>query len=116
MYNKRKRWFPFFILIIFGGFLLLALLVKLLWNYVMPALFSVAAITYLQAVALLLLCRILFGGFRRGTPGFRRNDDKRCGPGWRRKWMQMSDEEKAKFKEEWRRRMKPPQTPPSEGL
>lgn len=105
MYNKRKRWFPFFILIIIGAFLLLGLLVKLLWNYVIPSLFNIAAITYWQAVALLLLCKILFGSFRRGRPGFRSNEDRKCGPPWRRKWMQMNDEEKAKFKEEWRRRM-----------
>ncbi|HLO92319.1 MAG: hypothetical protein ACM3ME_00225 [Chloroflexota bacterium] len=37
-----------------------------LWNYVMPAVFSLPAITFLQAICLLVLSRILFGGHFRG--------------------------------------------------
>lgn len=39
----------------------------MLWNWLMPALFSGAnSINYLQALGLLVLSRILFGGFRHG--------------------------------------------------
>ena len=34
-----------------------------LWNWLMPALFGLPAISFWQALGLLLLSRILFGGF-----------------------------------------------------
>jgi len=36
--------------------------VKLLWNWLMPALFGLGQLTYWQALGLLALCRLLFGG------------------------------------------------------
>jgi hypothetical protein len=47
-------------------------------------------------LGLLALSRILFGWPRGGWGG--------KGGHWREKWGQMSDEDRAKFKEEWRRR------------
>jgi hypothetical protein len=38
-------------------------LVMSLWNWLLPALFGLPAITFWQGLGLLLLCRILFGGF-----------------------------------------------------
>jgi hypothetical protein len=29
------------------------------------------------------------------------------GPHWRRKWMNMNDDERAKFREEWKKRCRP---------
>ena len=49
-----------------------------LWNYLMPAIFGLHVITFWQAVGLLLLGRLLFGGFRPRGGGF----------GWRRKMME----------------------------
>ena len=40
-----------------------------LWNWLMPALFRLPAISLGQTYGLLLLSRILFGGFRSGRPG-----------------------------------------------
>jgi hypothetical protein len=37
-------------------------LVQLLWNWLLPALFGLPALTFWQALGLLALCRILFGG------------------------------------------------------
>jgi hypothetical protein len=44
--------------------------VRLLWNWLLPPLFGLPAITFWQALGLLLLARILFGGFggRGGGP------------------------------------------------
>ena len=39
-----------------------------LWNWLMPGIFGWHEITFWQALGLLALCRILFGG---GGPGFR---------------------------------------------
>ena len=40
--------------------------VMLLWNWLLPTLFGWPRITLLQGFGLLLLCRILFGGFGKG--------------------------------------------------
>lgn len=48
------------------GFLILALfgfVVKWLWNSLLPDIFGVKAITYWQGLGLLVLGRLLFGGF-----------------------------------------------------
>ena len=37
-------------------------IVKLLWNWLAPALFGLPMLTFWQALGLLALCRILFGG------------------------------------------------------
>jgi hypothetical protein len=39
--------------------------VKLLWNWLMPQMFDLRPVTFWQAIGLLALCRILFGGFGR---------------------------------------------------
>lgn len=40
--------------------------VMLLWNYLMPAIFSLGEITFLQAVGIIILARLIFGGFKHG--------------------------------------------------
>jgi hypothetical protein len=52
----------------------LGLVVMVLWNWLMPALFGLPVITYWQAVGLFVLCHLLFkghggGGHRRRPPG-----------------------------------------------
>ncbi len=42
-----------------------------LWNWLMPEIFGVHAITFWQGVGLLVLGRILFGGFHRRPHGGR---------------------------------------------
>jgi hypothetical protein len=75
-----------------------------LWNCVMPNLFpTVGLLTYWHALGLLLLCKILFGGFRKGYHGGWRGR-RMHNAAWKEKWSQMSDEEKAKFKEQWKSR------------
>jgi hypothetical protein len=60
------RWYFFIPIALVGIPLFLALLgeiVKLLWNALLPPLFGWPAITIWQGLALLVLCRMLFGGF-----------------------------------------------------
>jgi hypothetical protein len=69
--------------------------VMTLWNWVVPALFVGArAIDFAHALGLLVLSRILFGGFR-GHGGWhgRRH--------WR-KWEAMTPEEREHFQTAWR--------------
>jgi hypothetical protein len=41
------------------------LVLMLLWNWLAPAIFGIKMITFWQAVGLLILCKILFGGVHR---------------------------------------------------
>jgi hypothetical protein len=64
-----------------------------LWNWLLPELFAWKAITFGQAVALLALCRILFGGVGRGG-GMHRSQFRRR---MAERWDQMTPEERKKF-------------------
>jgi hypothetical protein len=72
---------------------LLGSAVMALWNAVLPAAAGFHAITFVQALGLLVLSRILFGGLR----GWRRR-----GGHWRERmrarWEQMTPEEREKFR------------------
>jgi hypothetical protein len=103
MYRKRKRLFFELPLIIIAGIFLIGFFVMLLWNFIFPPVLHTEKISYWQAVGLLVLCRILFFGFGRRF-SHRRPDMFRGIPQWRQKWMNMSDEERAKFREEWKKR------------
>jgi hypothetical protein len=64
-----------------------------LWNWLMPAIFGLHTISFWQALGLLVLSKILFGGFH-GRHGF--------GGRWRQRmmerWEQMTPEEREKFR------------------
>lgn len=64
-----------------------------LWNWLMPALFGLRPITYWQALGLLGLCWILFGGQR----GWMRPHMGR-GRYMRGRWERMTPEEREKFR------------------
>ncbi len=89
--------------------LFFGLLVMLLWNAIIPAVFGTNQITFWQAVGLLVLSRLLFGGFLRGPGRFGRPPFRK-GPSWRARWMEMNDEERKKFVEEWKKRCDPDST------
>ena len=64
-----------------------------LWNWLMPGIFGLHAITYWQGLGLLILAKILFGGFHRGGGGrhhWRQHMEQR--------WASMSEEEREKFR------------------
>lgn len=103
MLNHRRRrfiWIPFFVLF---SAALLSGAVMWLWNHVLVEVVPVRSVTFWQAAGLMLLSRLLFGGFpgRRGGWG---HGQSRFGAAWKAKWQQMSDEDKARFKEQWRKR------------
>lgn len=103
--NKRRgKRFYLFPLVILALIAIGGLAVMLLWNAVITEIFpSVQRLNYGRAVGLLVLCRILFGGFK-GRPGFRQNDGARRGPPWREKMSRMTEEEREKFRAQWRER------------
>ena len=92
------------VFIIIGG-----LVVRELWNWLLPGLFGWPQLTFWKAVGLLALCRILFGGHGlRGGPrsSFRRRMAER--------WEQMTPEEREKARQRWQGRcgVVPPAEPP----
>jgi hypothetical protein len=100
----KKFWIKKGIMILVFGIvaiLVFGLVVMGLWNAILPAVLGVKAISFIQALGILLLSKILFGGFGGG----------RHRGGWRNKgkWMEMKDkfagmtpEEREKFKAEWK--------------
>lgn len=98
----RKKWILFVPLAILGGLLFVALggeIVRQLWNWLLPPLFGWHTITFWQALGLLALCRILFGGCGfRGSPrrGAHRRMAERCEP--------LTPEERERFRQRMRER------------
>ena len=70
-------------------------LVMLLWNWLAPALFGLRQVTFWQALGLLALCRILFGGFGLGGSHRSKSRDRRR---MYERWEQMTPEEREKFR------------------
>jgi hypothetical protein len=66
-----------------------SLVVMLLWNWLLPTVLGLKAISYLQAAGLLILAKILFGGIGRG-PRYHYGGPRR----WRhwRKWHEEDSE------------------------
>jgi hypothetical protein len=97
MKTRNKKWFVLFPVLFIGGLFLFGWVVMLLWNAVLVPAAGASVITFWQGLGLLVLCRILVGGFSggRGRQGENR---------WRGKWMSMSQEERAQFQEEWKQR------------
>jgi hypothetical protein len=106
----RRKWLFIAPLAIVGGLLFIAVggaLVQLLWNWLLPPLFGFPMITFWQALALLALCRILFGGVRGGGSSRSR---MRGGFGDRfadrvaDRWERMTPEERERFRQRIRER------------
>jgi hypothetical protein len=101
-----------FILFAVLGVLLFGFIVMSLWNWLMPPLFGLHTLTFVQALGLLILGKILFGGFHRG------GGHARWRSGMRERWAQMTPEQREKFRAGMhrcgRRAVPQPGTPESE--
>jgi hypothetical protein len=92
----RKRWFwiaPLAIIAIPLFFFIGGEVVMHLWNWLVPPLFGWRMLTFWQALGLLALCRILFGGLG--------GHHHRHGPGrrWEGRCKKMTPEEREKFRQ-----------------
>ena len=98
----RRKWIFIAPLAILALLLFIAVggeVVLQLWNWLLPPLFGWRQITFWQALGLLALCRILFGGFGfhgSGRPNFRRRKAER--------WEHMTPEERERFRQGMRER------------
>ncbi|MCU7613952.1 hypothetical protein N0B16_05840 [Chryseobacterium sp. GMJ5] len=101
MNNKYKKSWALLFLCPPLILLAVALIVMWLWNSILPDVLSVKAITYWQAMGILVLSKILFGGFHgKFGQGMRDMKEKHL----KHKMEAMSPEEKEKFKEIWRQK------------
>jgi hypothetical protein len=90
---RRNRVWKILVMIPIGiaALALFSFVTMSLWNWLMPAVFGLHTVTWLQALGLLLLSKILFGGFHggRGRRGWKRDMEQR--------WAQMSPEERERM-------------------
>jgi|LakMenEpi03Aug12_release.lakeMendotaPanAssembly.Ray.scaffolds.fasta_scaffold83807_4 hypothetical protein len=100
---KHKGKFILYPLFALAFILAAGYAVMFLWNAILPEVIpAVGKVTFMQAAGLLILCRILFGGFK-GGGGYGKQSFKN-NPEWKEKMMNMSEEDREKFKSEWRSR------------
>lgn len=93
--NKYKKKKLMFFLLIVTMIFLLPVVVMFLWNSILPDVINVKEINYWQALGIFILSKILFGGFKS-----RGKKHHKCD-----KFMEMDNDEKSIFKEEWQKRM-----------
>jgi hypothetical protein len=95
--KMRKKWIFLAPLAILGILVFIAIggaVVQQLWNWLLPSIFGWRQVTFGQALGILVLCRILFGGF--GHHGSRRSSfRRRVGERWER----MTPEERERFRQ-----------------
>ncbi len=102
----RGKWIVLGPLAIVGMAIFIALgglLVMLLWNWLLPGLFHWPQLGFWQAVGLLALARILFGGHGwrgSGRSGIRRRMRERMAE----RWDGLTPEDREKFREAFRAR------------
>ena len=99
--GRGKFWLiPLFVIgfVVLGGGVVLWL-----WNAIIPGLIpGVGYLTLPKAIGLLVLCRLLFGGFRgggrhrQGGSGFANRNGKYCN---------LDDAEKERLRDKWKKRM-----------
>jgi hypothetical protein len=98
--SRFRKWMILAPVVFVGAVFLFGWIVMLLWNAILVPVLQVGALSFWQGVGLLVLTRILFGSM--GGGGWK----KRGAPNskFRQKWMNMSDEERSTFREEWKKR------------
>ena len=98
---RGKRRF-LFIPIFIAGLFAMSAIVMLLWNAVLPKVTGALPMDYWQAMAIFVLSRILFSGFH-----FRGHHGRRppfMHPSVGNKLLEMNDEEREQFKNQWKER------------
>jgi hypothetical protein len=97
MSKRMMVWAPMVILVFVLFVALGGEIVRQLWNSLLPPLFGFPRITFWQALGLLALGRILFGGFGlQGGSGYH----------YRRRWEAMTPEEREIVRERMRTRVR----------
>jgi hypothetical protein len=109
--RKKWIWIAFLAPLGIAAFIVIGgELVMHLWNWLVPTLFGWRQITFWQALGLLALCRILFGGtgMMRGTTSRTR---RQMAERWEQRWEQMTPEEREKARQRFGGRCGPFEPP-----
>ena len=99
----KKKWIFLAPLAILGMLLFLALggaVVRLLWNWLVPSIVGWRPVTFWEALGVLALCRILFGGLGRGG-GPASSVRRRMGENWQRLTPEERDRFRQRMRERW---------------
>lgn len=99
MMHRNKKWFVLIPFVAAAAILFFGWVVTALWNAILVPAAGAGVISFWQGLGLLVLSRILVGGFGGGKGGGRWS-----GRPSKQKWAAMSDDEKLRFKQEWQRR------------
>ena len=112
---KRKWMFVLapIALVVFVG--VVGEIVMQLWNWLLPMLFGWKPVTFWEALGLLVLCRILFGGFGGHNHGGRARIRRKFEERWDERWEKLTPEERVRLSESWRGRCGPFRRPEREG-
>jgi hypothetical protein len=110
--TRREKMFliaPFALLAIAGFIFLGGWIVMSLWNWLLPPLFGWKALTFWQAIGILALCRILFGGLgrhmgHRSHSSMRQRIVDRMADRVGDRWEGMTPEERERFRQRMRER------------
>ncbi len=97
--KKVKKIVKIVFIVIFGAIAIAALallfgyVVMLLWNWLIPAIFGLGTITFWQAVGIVILAKLLFGGFGGKGGGSKSRSKKRFGKRFEAKWKERCAED-----------------------
>lgn len=100
--RSRFFWWPLLFVLMAA---LMTATVMWLWNWLMPILFGLTVITFWQALGILVLSKILFGGFwgKKGHCGCHGHGHKHYmwKEKFKAKWQNMSEEDRKKWEEKF---------------
>ncbi len=97
MRTMKRKWFFFIPPIIVAALAAFGFITMLLWNALLPEIFHLPLITFWQAVGLLILARLFFGGHHWNKGGHHSNFRNHL----HEKWEKMTPEEREQFKQKW---------------
>lgn len=93
MYKHSLKHILLFFVIVAG----FGAIVMLLWNWLIPAIFGLGAINFWQALGLLALSRLFFGGFGKFWLNHRINNMRHHRSPMFEKWAAMNEEQRKEF-------------------
>lgn len=101
MKHNRKAKGLLIVIAVIAMFFLISAIVMWLWNALLPEIVGVKTITFWQSMGILVLSKILFGGFKGGGKGKFGEWKKR---NWKNRMENMSAEEQEHFKRKLKER------------
>jgi hypothetical protein len=90
------KWFKIIkiVLLVLIIFSLVSYIVMLLWNWLMPELFGLPQVNFEQSAGILLMSKILFGGFKKSNHGHANSY-------WKEKWHNIPEDKREKWKQQF---------------